>query len=93
MRLEVSEFIVFIAFASILNLIFVLAFIVICKKQIKTLISTKGVNVNYMSVNKADYQLKQNDVFSVRGYGKFVFESVDGITKKDRYHITVKKYI
>ena len=63
------------------------------REKIKTLISTKGVNVNYMSVNKADYQLKQNDVFSVRGYGKFVFESVDGITKKDRYHITVKKYI
>lgn len=63
------------------------------REKIKMLIATKDINVNYMSINKPDYQLKESDVFSVRGYGKFIFESVDRITKKDRFHITIKKYI
>ena len=63
------------------------------REKIKTLVATRDINVNYMLINKPDYLLKQDDVFSVRGYGKFVFESVDGITKKDRFHITIKKYI
>ncbi|MBD5145814.1 MAG: RNA-binding protein [Ruminococcus sp.] len=52
-----------------------------------------GVTVNYRNVESASYSLDSGDVFSARGFGKFILFSVNGKTKKDRYHITVKKYI
>ena len=52
-----------------------------------------GVTVNYCTVESASYSLKCGDVFSARGFGKFILDSVNGKTKKDRFHITVKKYI
>lgn len=52
-----------------------------------------GVTVNYCVVESASYCLKCGDVFSARGFGKFILDSVNGKTKKDRFHITVKKYI
>lgn len=32
------------------------------------------------------------DVFSVRGYGKFRIDTMDGVSRKGRYHITIQKY-
>lgn len=52
-----------------------------------------GVTVNYRTVESASCSLESGDVFSARGFGKFILFSVNGKTKKDRYHITVKKYI
>ncbi len=52
-----------------------------------------GVTVNYCVVESVSYCLKCGDVFSARGFGKFILDSVNGKTKKDRFHITVKKYI
>lgn len=52
-----------------------------------------GVTVNYCIVESASYFLKCGDIFSARGFGKFILDSVNGKTKKDRFHITVKKYI
>lgn len=52
-----------------------------------------GVTVNYRTVESASCSLDSGDVFSARGFGKFILFSVNGKTKKDRYHITVKKYI
>jgi len=37
--------------------------------------------------------LKEGDIFSVRGYGRFVFAQINTQSKKGRYHITVKQYI
>lgn len=63
------------------------------REKARTIISSKEVNINYFPVNKPDYLLKENDVFSIRGFGKFRFESINGSTKKNRIHITLKKYI
>ncbi|MCM1024389.1 MAG: YlmH/Sll1252 family protein [Prevotella sp.] len=52
-----------------------------------------GVTVNYRIVESASHSLDSGDVFSARGFGKFILSSVNGKTKKDRFHITVKKYI
>lgn len=37
--------------------------------------------------------LDEGTVFSVRGHGKFIFDAVDGISKKDKYRIRIKKYL
>lgn len=56
-------------------------------------ISSNGIDINYVNIRHSSAVLKLSDVFSVRGYGKFILYSVDGTSKKGRTHITVKKYI
>ena len=65
----------------------------VSREKSRTIISTKEIIVNYMTVNRPDYILKENDVFSIRGYGKFLFESINGVTKKNRFHVRLKKFI
>ena len=38
-------------------------------------------------------EVKVGDIFSVRGYGKFILCEISGRTKRDRLHIIIKKYI
>lgn len=51
------------------------------------------VSVNYFPTESLSMVLKEGDVFSVRGYGKFILSKVNGITKKGRIHIEIKKYM
>lgn len=37
--------------------------------------------------------LKEGDIISVRGYGRFVFQEVISTTKKGRYYICIHKYV
>lgn len=64
----------------------------ISREKSASLIKGGYVAVMYETVQSVSYQLSQGDIFSVRGYGKFVLDSVNGKTKKDRIHITIKKY-
>ena len=51
------------------------------------------VSVNYFPAESLSMVLKEGDIFSVRGYGKFILSKVNGITKKGRIHIEIKKYM
>ena len=57
------------------------------------LIRSIGAEVNFKRVLSPSGQLDTGDVFSVRGYGKFILSEAGEPTKKGRLHITVKKYI
>lgn len=57
------------------------------------LISEGSVNVNYSIVKNTSLILKEGDVISARGSGKFKLETIGNLTKKGRTHIEVKKYI
>lgn len=63
------------------------------REKVSLLIKNNGADVNYEKVYSVIYSLKEGDVFSLRGYGKFVLYSIGGKTRKDRIHITIKKYI
>lgn len=56
-------------------------------------IRSGNVTVNYDSNVSVSDEMKSGDVFSVRGFGKFILSDIDGKTKKDRLHIRIKKYI
>lgn len=56
-------------------------------------INNKEVIVNYEVVNKNSYILKENDIFSIRRYGKYKFIGIVKSTKKDNYIIKYLKYI
>lgn len=57
------------------------------------LIKKTGVTVNHKSEFSSDFVLNVNDCFSVKGYGKFLFSAINGVSKKERIHITIKKYL
>lgn len=54
---------------------------------------SKKVSLNGIMCEKNSIILKENDIFSVRGYGKFVFCNVESETRKGRISIHIKKWI
>lgn len=63
------------------------------REKAAALIRSGSVQVNYTVSVLTDAKLTQGDVFSVKGYGKFVLFEVGSLTRKDRIHIIVNKYI
>lgn len=63
------------------------------REKSANLIKSERLTVNGRICNSVSRELSCGDVFSVKGSGKFILSSINGITKKDRIHINVKKYI
>lgn len=57
------------------------------------LIQAGNVFLNGRCCTENAKKLAEGDVFSVRGYGKFIFEKISARSKKERYHIILKQYI
>lgn len=70
--------------ASVLN---------VSRKTSSNLIQGLKVSVNHTPTTDTSYNLKPNDIISVRGYGRFIFSSQGHNTRSNRIHICVKKYI
>ena len=56
-------------------------------------IKNKEVIVNYEVINKNSYILKENDIFSIRRYGKYKFLGAVKSTKKNNYIVRYLRYI
>lgn len=56
------------------------------------LIQGQKVFVNQKLVSSNAYECKENDVISIRGYGKYIFKECSGETRKGRTKIMIKKY-
>lgn len=56
-------------------------------------IKNKEVVVNYDVMNKNSYVLKENDIFSIRRYGKYKFVGIVKSTKKNNFIVRYLKYI
>ena len=63
------------------------------RSQTLMLIQEGNVFLNGRCCTENAKKLTEGDVFSVRGYGKFIFEKVSAQSKKGRYHIIVKQYM
>lgn len=63
------------------------------RQKISEFIKSNGIEVNYTKIYATDFLLKEHDIFSVRGFGKYILEHVGGMSKKYRIHLTIKKYI
>ena len=63
------------------------------REKISELIKDKLITLNYETVTKKEYQLKENDIFSIKKYGKYRFKEIIGKTKKENYIILIEKYI
>lgn len=63
------------------------------RKQIDDKIKNKEVLLNYDIVTKNSCFLKENDIFSIRKYGKYKFVGISKQTKKQKLIIKILKYI
>ncbi len=55
-------------------------------------IKSIGVDINYMKIFSPSHLLSEGDIFSVKGFGKFIFSEQGGVTRKEKIHIKLKKY-
>ena len=51
------------------------------------------VNLNFFEENKISKEVREGDILSIRGYGRYVLSQVGSLSKKGRIHLTVGKYI
>ena len=58
-----------------------------------TIIKNNDVYVNYENIIKPTYMLKENDIFSIKKYGKYKFVKVINKTKKGNLIIKYLKYV
>ena len=65
----------------------------ISREKSAALVRSGNVQVNYEMTELTDFKLSQGDIFSAKGFGKYVLAEIGQVTKKDRIHIKVNKYI
>lgn len=65
----------------------------ISRGKAAALIRGEKTCVNHFTVTSVSHEMKEGDILSIRGAGRFVLHSVDGLTRKNRIHIVLKKYI
>lgn len=63
------------------------------RSSLTGLIKSGKVYVNSKLVESNSYVLKEDDIVSVRGLGKFIYKGVANQSKKGRYYATILKYI
>ncbi len=65
----------------------------VSRERAALLIRSEKTDVNHFTVTSVSHELKEGDILSVRGCGRFLISGINGVTKKNRIHIILKKYI
>ncbi len=65
----------------------------VSREKAAELIRTDRVDVNHLTADSGSRELREGDVLSVRGCGRFILSGIGGETKKRRIHIILKKFI
>ena len=63
------------------------------REQIKKKFLNDEIILNYEVCHKLNYELKENDTFSIRRFGKYKYSGIIKETKKGNYLIKCLKYI
>lgn len=63
------------------------------RRNSSDLIKAGRVKVNYKEIDSSGYQLKEGDQVSVRGKGRMLLEKVDGLTKKERIKVVIRRVL
>ena len=62
------------------------------REKSQQLIKDKQVKINYFECNIVDKKVMENDIMSVRKFGKFILESIIGKSRKGKYILQFKRY-
>lgn len=63
------------------------------RKEALSFFEEKRVTLNGRITGRNSITLKDGDIFSVRGYGKFIFDQAGGNTRKGKIYVHIRKYI
>jgi len=63
------------------------------RSNVSQLIRANKLKVNWRPVDQTDYILKEGDVISVRGFGRFELLTEEGNTKKGKHRIKIGKLV
>ncbi|WP_409294447.1 RNA-binding protein [Peribacillus sp. SCS-26] len=58
------------------------------RQKAQSLIEQKKVKVNWKSAEQPSYEIREEDVISARGFGRYKILSVEGRTKKEKWRVT-----
>jgi len=79
-----------VTLASLRLDVFVAAVSKLSREKSQTLISAQKVKLNYLICEDRAQGLKEGDLVSIRGYGRYQLQDVIGETKKNRLRVTIK---
>lgn len=65
----------------------------LARGKVQTLIGGEKAAVNWSIVTNTSHLLKEGDMVSLRGFGRFRIKSIGGKTKKDRIGLEIEKYV
>lgn len=65
----------------------------VSREKAAALIRSGSVSVNHGITESVSENVAEGSVLSVRGCGRFILSEIGGSTKKDRIHITIKKFL
>jgi len=85
---EIKSTVASVRLDSLLSLAFSLS-----RSKMTKLIEGAKVYVNGKLITTNSYQVKDDDIISVRGMGKFAYRGIGYATRKGRYYVTIHKYI
>ena len=63
------------------------------RKEALTLFEDKRVTLNGHITGRNSALLKDGDIFSVRGHGKFIFDHAGGNTRKGKFYVHINRYV
>lgn len=62
----------------------------ISRSESQNLIKADKVKVNWESINKASKELEEGDIISVRGYGRIILHSIEGLSRKGKLGASIR---
>lgn len=65
----------------------------ISREKSAALIESAGIEINHEKSFSVSRLLAQEDVFSARGFGKFILSEIGGLSKKGKTFVCIKKYM
>lgn len=63
------------------------------RKEALRLFEADKIFVNSRKIQSSSYNVKENDIVSVRGFGRFIFDCELHKTKKDRLVVSIRKFV
>lgn len=63
------------------------------RQEASKLINADLVQVNYEPVNNVSRSIEEGSIISVRKKGKFIFDKVLGMSKKDKFRVKINKFV
>lgn len=63
------------------------------REKAAQLIRSGQVQVNFFQIDDVSHTVEEGDIFSIRGYGRFVLSHVGSLSQKGRLHILGNQYI